>query len=227
MNNNILAVALSTLALGAASTVSATTINFNNGSGTYSAGGVTVSVASTGTGAGLFYNSTENAIGVGSNVFNGGIGCKDSGCGIGSSGYVSTEQLTFTFSQAVKLNSVSFRQWENNVLGFGDEAILTYYVGTSNTVAGTLQFTDSGLGDGPLLDPFYLDDLELSKFTITGIAGSKTVNGAHVTARSAFYVHDLDYSLVETPTVPVPATAWLLGSGLAGLAGLTRRRREG
>jgi hypothetical protein len=203
----------------------ATTINFSNGSGSYGAGGVTVSVASTGTGAGLYYNGVENAIGVGNSNTNGGIGCRDAGCGdiIFGSGFVSTEALTFTLSEKVKLNTVSFRQWENNYLGFGDWATFTYYVGTSNTVAGTIQFTNSGLGDGVsvLLDPFALGGLELSKFTITGKKGSKTVGSSNVTAWSAFYVHNLDYTKINT--VPVPAAAWLMGSALLGLAGIKRR----
>jgi hypothetical protein len=208
----------------------ATTINFNNGSGSYSAGGVTVTVASTGTGAGLYYSSVETAIGVGNSSTNGGIGCRDSGCSdiITGSGFVGTEALTFTFSEAVKLDRVGFRQWENNLLGFGDAATFTYYVGTSNTVAGSQQFTNSGQGSGDLVDWFSLGSLSLQKFTITSFKGNKTVNGSTVKAWSSFYVHDLDYTKIvtpTTPTVPVPAAAWLLGSGLAGLAALGRRRR--
>ncbi|HSB96778.1 MAG TPA: VPLPA-CTERM sorting domain-containing protein [Spongiibacteraceae bacterium] len=208
---------------------SATAINFNNGSGTYSAGGVSVAVASTGTGAGRYYSSVENALGVGNSSTNGGIGCKDSGCAdiFTGSGFVSTEALTFTFSEKVKLNTVTFTQWENNYLGFGDWATFTYYVGTTNTVAGTVEFKNSGLGDGAsvLLDPFSLGGLELSKFTITGKKGTKTVGSSNVTAWTSFYVHDLDYTkIAATPTVPVPAAAWLMGSGVLGLAGVARRR---
>ena len=32
-------------------------------------------------------------------------------------------------------------------------------------------------------------------------------------------------NVTATPTVPVPAAAWLMGSGLAGLVGIARRRR--
>lgn len=226
MRKTVLAFAIGTLALGAAHIASATTINFNNGSGVYSAGGVTVNVASTGTGAGLYYNGVENAIGVGNSNTNGGIGCKDSGCAdvIFGSGFVSTEQLTFTFSEKVKLDTIWFRQWENNFLGFGDWVTFTYYIG--NTVAGTIEFKDSGLGDGTsvLLDPFSLGGIELTKFSVTGKKGTKKVGSSNVTAWTAVYVHSLDYTKI--PPVPVPAAAWLMGSGLLGLAGLARRRRK-
>jgi len=225
---SILALAMGPLLLGSAHLASATTINFNNGSGVYSAGGITVTVASTGTGAGLYYNSTENAIGVGSNSTNGGIGCRDNGCAdiFTGSGFVSTEALTFTFSEAVQLNSVTFRQWENNVLGIGDLAKFTWYDNTGTNVAGEILFQDSGIGDGlsQLLDTFGVDGLLLSKFTITAIKGSKTVGNSTVKAWSSFYVHSLDYDLA--PAVPVPAAAWMMGSGLVGLAGLARRRKQ-
>jgi len=224
MKRNVLAFAVGSLLLGVTHLASATTINFNNGGGSYSAGGVSVSVASTGTGAGLFYNSVEDAIGVGNSVTNGGIGCADGGCAdiFFGSGFNSTESLTFTFSEKIQLNAISFRQWENNVAGFGDWGRLTYYDGASNVILGSIDFMNSGQGDGPLLDTFFLSNLQLTKFTITGLKGTKQVNGKNVTAWSAFYVHDLDFSSVA---VPVPAAAWLMGSGLAGLAGLARRRK--
>jgi len=209
---------------------SATAINFNNGSGTYTAGGVTVSVASTGTGAGRYYSSVENALGVGNSSTNGGIGCKDSGCSdiFTGSGFVNTEALTFTFSEKVKFNTLSFTQWENNTLGFGDAATVTWYVGTTNTVAGSTLLTNSGQGGTDLIDTFSFTSLglEISKFTVTSYKGTKTVNGSNVTAWSSFYISSLDYSKVAVvpPPVPVPAAAWLMGSGLLGLAGLARRR---
>lgn len=218
------------VALSLSGIASATTINFNSSAGntwTYSAGGVSVAVTSTGTGAGRYYNSTENAIGVGNSSTNGGIGCRDQGCGdvIFGSGFNSTEELTFTFSEKIKLNSISLRQWENALLGFGDAATLTFWDGATNL--GTQLLTNSGQPTGDLLDTFLLTNRNVTKFAIKSYKGTKTVNGSNVTAWSAFYVHSLDYSkiVVAPPEVPVPAAAWLMGSGLLGLAGLARRRR--
>lgn len=229
MKTPILAAAV---ALSLSGFASATTISFNSSAGntwTYSNGGVSVAVTSTGTGAGRYYNSTENAIGVGNSSTNGGIGCRDQGCGdvIFGSGFNSTEELTFTFSEKIKLNSISLRQWENALLGFGDAATLNFYNGGTNI--GTQLLTNSGQPTGDLLDNFFFSNLELTKFSIKSYKGTKNVNGSNVTAWSAFYVHSLDYSKIAvvppTPTVPVPAAAWLMGSGLIGLAGIARRRR--
>ena len=217
---------IAAMALSISGAASAATINLNNGSGTYSAGGVSVNVAATG--GSLYYSGVEDALGVGNSSTNGGIGCSNSGfgCSLVFTGFVTSEWLTFTFSEAVKLSSVGFTQWENSVLGIGDWARLTYYVGTSNTVAGTLDFVNSGIGDGPLLDVFSsgaLADLEVTKFMISPLQG-KRPDG--VSAKSSFYVHDLTFSTIQTaPTVPVPGAAWLMGSALLGLAGTARRRR--
>jgi hypothetical protein len=214
-----------TVALSLSGFASAITINFNSNAGTYSASGVSVAATSTGTGAGRYYNSVENAIGVGNSNTNGGIGCRDAGCSdvIFGSGFNNTEELTFIFSEKVKLNSISLRQWENALLGFGDAATLTWYVGTSNTVSGTQLLTNSGQPTGDLLDTFTFLNREVNKFSIKSFKGTKVVNGSNVTAWSAFYVHSLDYSKID---VPVPAAAWMMGSGLLGLAGLARRRRS-
>lgn len=223
------------VALSLSGIASATTINFTNGSGSYSAGGISVSVAATG--GGLYYNGVETggvsgtgALGVGNSSTTGGIGCANSfpTCALVVAGWTTSEWLTFTFSEAVKLDSIGFTQWENNVLGNGDWARLTYYVGNTNTVAGTVDFVNSGIGDGPLLDTFAtgaLANLAVSKFMVSPLQGTKPGN---VTARSAFYVHNLNFTAIPpvvTPTVPVPGAMWLMGSGLMGLGALARKRQ--
>lgn len=51
---------------------------------------------------------------------------------------------------------------------------------------------------------------------------------SHFTANSADPGNESFYTLTATsvPSVPVPAAAWLFGSGLLGLAGTARRRRQ-
>lgn len=223
---------IAAMALSISGLSAATTINFHNNSGSYTAGGVTVNVAATG--GPLYYSSVENggvsgtgALGIGNSSTNGGIGCSNSGlgCSLVFTGFVTSEWLTFTFSEAVKLSSIGLTQWENNVLGIGDWARLTYYVGTSNTVAGTVDFVNSGIGDGPLLDTFStgsLAGLAVTKFMIAPLQGTKP---GGVSAKTAFYVHDLNFSKI--PIVPIPGAAWLLGSALVGLGGVARRRSVG
>jgi hypothetical protein len=64
-----------------------------------------------------------------------------------------------------------------------------------------------------------LANLAVTKFMVSPLQGTKP-NG--VSAKTAFYVHDLNFSKI--PTVPVPGAAWLMGSALVGLAGVARRR---
>jgi hypothetical protein len=226
MKTSILAAAA---ALALSGFASASQITFTNNSGIYSADGVTVTVAATG--GSRYYSSVESggiagtgSLGVGSSATTAGIGCANSfpTCALVFTGWTTSEWLTFTFSEAVKLSSIGFTQWENSVLNIGDWARLTYYVGNSNTVAGTVDFVNSGIGDGPLLDTFAtgaLANLAVTKFMVSPLQGTKP-NG--VSAKTAFYVHDLNFSKI--PTVPVPGAAWLMGSALVGLAGVARRR---
>jgi|GEM_PF-1622994 len=215
-------------------------IYFSDGSGTYSAlsnTDVTVSVISSGTGAGLFYMPAllgPGGIGVGNSATNVGIGCADSGCFRDGSGYVDTESLTFTFSEKVLLTSLYVLNWQTNTGGIGDLAALTYYTDDPDTPAGTFLFTKSGsdaLGSLPKslsIANTDLNNLEISQFTLTGLTGTKTVNGVSVTAQSDFYVSYLMLRVqrdIPDPVVPVPAGAWLMGSALAALAGIARRWR--
>lgn len=122
----------------------AASMSFNNGSGIYSSAGVT-GTAST-TGGALFYNGVENAIGVGTNVFNGAI--------------ASGETLSVTFSETVTVNTVYFRQWENPGLFITYDKVKFDY-----TPGGDLTFTNSGQGI-TLLDSFSTGGIDMSGFTL-------------------------------------------------------------
>lgn len=134
-----------------------------------------------------------------------GLGVKRSGVEDGSmnSDLINEgkDKLIFTFSKAVTLTKITVTSWQNGSLL--DQADLTY-----NGVTTRLPNT------GPNFTfalPTYV-----TSFTLTAKGGG-----------SAFRVSSLGVTAqpVVTPTVPVPAAAWLMGSGLVGLAGLARRRR--
>lgn len=55
-----------------------------------------------------------------------------------------------------------------------------------------------------------------------GIMGIPMVSGGPFAGFNATFNANLEF----TPTVPVPAAAWLFGSGLAGLLGVARRRKS-
>ena len=122
---------------------SALTMNFNNGSGSYTVGGVT-GTAST-TGGSLFYNGVENAIGVGSDVFNGAL--------------AQGETLSINFDQTVTVNTVYFRQWENPFIVTLDQVVFDYFPG------GQVTFTNSGQGV-TLLDSFSAGGVDIDGFTL-------------------------------------------------------------
>jgi hypothetical protein len=201
----------------ASSMASAATINFNNGSGTYSAGGVTATVAVTTNRSqdGLYYNGVENAIGIGNSATTGAIGYSHYAFPIGK--YVENETMTVSFDQEITLDNVWLRQWENNFLGFGDEVNLSYSGGSSGT--GTLNFDLSDQTSG-LLDRFGAGGISLTQFTLT--PEQDGTNGAGATVRTAVYLHSVDF---EVSQVPLPAAVWLFGSALFGLVGVSRRRK--
>jgi hypothetical protein len=107
--------------------------------------------------------------------------------------------LVFTFDHAVSLSSMSMTAWQNgNLL---DQADLSYNGVTTRLPNTGPNFTFS--------NPVYV-----TSFTLTA-KGSGT----------AFRVASLGVSAQPVaPAVPVPAAAWLMGSGLVGLAGMARRR---
>ena len=106
--------------------------------------------------------------------------------------------LIFTFDKAVKLTNMSMTAWQNGSLL--DQADLTYN-GTTTRLPNT--------GPNFTFNPTYYPGVYVTSFTLTA-KGSGT----------AFRVSSLGVT-----EVPVPAAAWLMGSGLLGVAGVARRRR--
>lgn len=110
------------------------------------------------------------------------------------------DKLIFTFDQAVKLTKITMTAWQNG--SALDQADLSYNGATTRLPNTGPNFT------------FALSDY-VTSFSVTAKGGGSAfrISGLEVSAKPA------------APTVPVPAAAWLMGSGLAGLAGLSRRRK--
>ncbi len=124
--------------------------------------------------------------------------------GWGSNTLEDNETLLISFDQTVILSEIWFRQWENN----GDRVV--FFSGSDGT---DVTFADSGQGVFELVDYFYMDDLILDSFTITGNASG-----------TAAWLKGLN---VETYVpVPIPGAIWLIGSGLFLLAGTRRIFRK-
>ena len=73
---------------------------------------------------------------------------------------------------------------------------------------------------------WYVDDLLIGQADRSELLENITATDLRINMMitSATADVELDYLLVNTSVVPVPATAWLFGSGLIGLIGLARRK---
>ncbi|MGP8034618.1 MAG: VPLPA-CTERM sorting domain-containing protein [Steroidobacteraceae bacterium] len=83
---------------------------------------------------------------------------------------------------------------------------------------GNLPYSASGTAGGASLEMFDLTQNGTKSGT------SPTVSAAYAGVWALSSTGDLTYT-VPSQTVPLPAAAWLLGSGILGLAGIARRRR--
>lgn len=110
------------------------------------------------------------------------------------------ESLTFTFNQSVTLAGIEFANWE----GCCDDVAVVSIDGAlvSLTYSGS---DDTWMFDGgpiSVANNFKLDNTGNKFLSIYRVQG-----------------------LIDVTQVPIPAAAWLFGSGLIGLAGISRKRK--
>lgn len=165
--------------------------------------------------------------------------------------YGGTYPSTFTPNQAISLTGGSLDITGTTInsgsISLADYGVLTSLSGPNTTFGAAFDslgsgysFTGSGAGwvstgpgisncvgpaAGTVCGPASAGAPPIS-YTLT----STGVNTYHLllTSGSPGQITTQDFSLTATaaPTVPVPAAAWLMGSGLLGLAGAARRRRN-
>jgi len=97
--------------------------------------------------------------------------------------------------------------------GFSQALVFPLY----NAINFAFTTSKAGTFDNSTANPFVVAP---GSYVWTGIA-NVPVNGKNTLAQLPVNVT----ISAQTPTVPVPAAAWLFGSGLLGLAGTARRRR--
>ena len=98
------------------------------------------------------------------------------------------------------------------------------YIGSSNwggTLGGALLFSNEliGFGGGQTLSYFGFDQTD----PLLPATSAAYTNGQF---RVDTALGKVSYVSTNVSTVPVPAAVWLLGSGLAGLVGIGRRRKQ-
>jgi hypothetical protein len=232
---NGVVMAASMLALAPAANAAIQAIDFTNanpwgavqGQTSFTSAGVTVS--SQGTAGGKL---TFNAIGASGDPARGlepcGVyACDGDGIGIGddevswkTSGF--DELLEVQFDSAVTVTEISFLDLFNE--GTGREIAFWYYNGDSSAIS----FLEAPLTNDswPATNGFGATT-GLSVTDVTSITFLVDCAGNNCAAN--------DYALAGIKTVgpdsdvsevPLPAAAWLFGSGLIGLAGIARRRKS-
>ncbi|CAH0992606.1 hypothetical protein SIN8267_02739 [Sinobacterium norvegicum] len=120
--------------------------------------------------------------------------------GINLPGLQNGETLGFSFNQSVNITGIKFRQWEGP-----DKAILSGVFGSLTLDSDSCAFCSS--------QSFGLNIQGISSFDVSGAS-----------SLSVFLVEGISFDAVAA--VPVPASAWLFGSSLLGLASLIRRKRR-
>lgn len=99
-------------------------------------------------------------------------------------------------------------------------ALLSFEASSLYNAAGSLTVTGNFSGGGSTSQVIALTS-DLSLYNIAGMSGLSSVEFSF---DGAFYFAPYDLDNISVDVVPIPAAIWLMGSGLAMLAGLRRRR---
>jgi hypothetical protein len=137
----------------------------------------------------------------------------------GSSGTFSTANVDFS---GVSGNVVGVGLWGLDLTTYGNEAIVLN-VNYSDSSSQSYNITLNGADPSLTPEYFGLYSNDMSQ-TIASVSLYGTDNFG---ADRAWMIDDLTVITAgSVPSVPVPAAAWLFGSGLVGLIGVGRRARK-
>lgn len=104
-----------------------------------------------------------------------------------------------------------------------DTRTLTITNGTLQSINSIYSCTDAPLFCGNELPTFQFDlTLTFADAALSAFSGTAKATGGDI---GGLYAYDWSFN-GHAPEVPVPAAAWLFGSGLLGLAGVARRRNN-
>jgi hypothetical protein len=224
--------AASMLALSPVANAALESIDFTNanpwvgvqGQKSFSSGGVTVSSGHGGgsVGGNLTFNAGGSEGPAAGMAPCGVYACDGDGIGIGddeiswkSSGF--DELLEVSFDSAVTLTEISFLDLFTE--STGTEIAFWYYNGDSSAKSNL--FASSSTGSNGFASTTGLNVAGVTSITfLVDCAGNNCANNDYALAGVKF-----DSASNDVSEVPLPAAAWLFGSGLIGLAGIARRRR--
>lgn len=153
----------------------------------------------------------------GSNLINGGFGS-------GDLDYLAVTILPGFVLDGIITGTGNNQGLSRSFIGVQSGSVMTVPP-TTSSASGLLGWTHFGGADGVnLLPRMSAPAFGSSGFTAPLAAGTYTF-WINETLNASDLTFDLDFHVSPSP-VPLPGAAWMLGSGLLGLAGAARRRQR-